>query len=88
MLAVSVKFKYGICRQCLQFPYFDSQLLNTKKMRFAVDNPNTETADNVGSFRIQIIGSETGKKMGFAADNPNTETADNVGSFRICILGS
>ena len=31
-------------------------------MRFAPDNPNTETADKVGSFRTLIIGSETGKK--------------------------
>ena len=52
-------------------------------MHFAVDNPNTETADNVGSFRIWIIGSETAKTMRLAADNPNTETADNVGTFRI-----
>ena len=29
--------------------------------RFAVDNPNTETADNVGIFGIWIIGTETGK---------------------------
>ena len=28
-----------------------------KKMRFTADNPNTETADNVGSFRIWIPGS-------------------------------
>ena len=49
-------------------------------MSFAVDNPNTETADNVGSFRIWFIGSETAKKMRFAVDNPNMETSDNVGS--------
>ena len=32
-------------------------LKQEKKMRFAADNPNTETADNVGSFRILILGS-------------------------------
>ena len=57
-------------------------------MLFAADNPNTETADNVGSVRYLTLGHEKAKKMRFAADNPNTETADNVGSFRIWILGS
>ena len=47
-------------------------------MRFAVDNPNTETADNFYSFCIWIIGTETAKKTRFAVDNPNTETANNV----------
>ena len=57
-------------------------------MRFAVDTPNTETAENFGSFRILIKGSDTAKKMRLAADNPNTETGDNVVSFRIFIVGS
>ena len=33
-----------------------------RKIYFVVVNPNTETADKVGSFRTLIIGSETGKK--------------------------
>ena len=37
-------------------------------MRFATDNRNTETADNVGSFRIWILGPKTPKKMRFAVD--------------------
>ena len=56
--------------------------------RFAVDNPNTKTADNVGTFLIWIIGSETEKNARYTADNPKTESADNVGSFRIWIFGS
>ena len=32
-----------------------------KKMRFTADNPKTETADNVGSFRIWIISCKTQK---------------------------
>ena len=34
------------------FRIFNSWLLKTNKIAFAVDNPNTETADSVGSFRI------------------------------------
>ena len=51
-------------------------------MRFAIDNQketadnfqynqNSETANNFGSFRISILGSETPKKMRFAVDNTN-----------------
>ena len=39
-----------------------SALKHQNKMRFLVDNPNTENADNVGSFCSWIIGPETAKK--------------------------
>ena len=57
-----------------------SALQHQNKMHFLVDNPNTKTADNVCTFRIWIIGSETAKKMRFTADNPNMEAGDNVDS--------
>ena len=82
------------CRQCWQFPYLDSCLLNTEKMRLAVDNPNTVTAFYVGSFLIWIIGSEQQKKyilqliIQIRKLATMSKIADNVGSFRIWIIGS
>ena len=57
-----------------------------KIMRFTAVNQKTETANNVGSFRICIIASKTHVFWCFGAYNRNTETADIVGSFRILIL--
>ena len=71
----SVYSKYGNCR----YPYCKfSALKHQKKMRFAVDNQNRETAGNVGSFRIWIKCSETAKQKRLSAGKPNTETDDNV----------
>ena len=55
-------------------------------MGFAVDNPNTETADQFPYLVYQAL--NQAKKKRFAVDNRNTETANKVGSFCNWIHGS
>ena len=51
-------------------------------MRFAIENPNKETAYRfVGSFRICILSSKTPKNTCLAMENRNTETAYNCRQF-------
>ena len=51
-----------------RFPYLDFSQLNTKKMCFAMENPNRES--------ILILFCKTQKNIHFHMENPNPETVN------------
>ena len=46
-----------------------------------MENPNTETAHNLGSFRITILSVKKPKNMSFQMEYTNMETAYNFMQF-------